>query len=349
MNSSSETTEEVKEGEGRVGVNVVIGVSFPSQPTQLRPAGNGWILTNTSLVFDEMNPRFDDLEIFLVVHRTGSLSAAARALRRSPSAVTRGLERLESDLGARLFHRSTRSMALTEEGRRFVPHAEGLRAGLARAEADLGQSAERVQGKLRLTVSATFARLYMAPVVAELRELHPALELELLLTDEVVNLIDAGLDAGIRIGPLSDSSLSAARLSTDRRRVVASPALLARVGIPQKPSDLSGCPCLTIAGRDRWTFRGGEEVRVDGMLNTNLGDFLLVGARSGIGFAYLADWLTGPSLREGALVSVLEPHTATEDSFVSIVTPNRLGRPARVEALLAVARRHFVPPPWRRL
>lgn len=236
-------------------------------------------------------------------------------------------------------------LALNDEGRRFRPHAEALRATLAKAEAALGQAAERVKGTLRLTVSATFARFYLAPVVADLQRDHPELRLELVLSDDVLDLVEFGLDAGIRIGPLESSSLSVVKLSEDRRVTVAAPELLSRVGQPERPSDLAELPCLTLGGRNRWPYEG-EEVHVRSVMNANLGDFVLEGARAGLGFARLANWLAGPSIREGRLVPVLEPLTVRADGVVAIVTPTRIGRPARVEALVAAAKRHLVPAPW---
>ncbi|MEM9073149.1 MAG: LysR family transcriptional regulator [Myxococcota bacterium] len=295
----------------------------------------------------EVEARFDDLEVFEAIRRTGSLSAAARELRRSPNGVTRSLARLEGSLGVRLFHRTTRSLSLTDEGRRFVPLSESLRATLSRAEAELGPSVERVTGTLRLTASATFARLYLAPIIADLRRDHPALGIELHLSDDIVDLVELGLDAAIRIGPLEDSSLSVLRLSEDRRVLVASPALLADVGMPQQPSDLTRLPCLTLGGPERWRFDGGE-VRVTSVVDSNLGDFVLEAARSGLGFAQLASWLVGPSLRQGELVRVLPSHELRASGAVAIVTPSRRRRPARVKALLAAARRHLSPAPWTR-
>ena len=295
-----------------------------------------------------MDVRFDDLDVFDAIVRRGSLSSAARDLHRSQSAVTRSLERLETGLGVRLFHRTTRVLALTDEGQRFLPHAASVRAAVARAEAAVGPSVRRVKGRLRLTVSATFARFYLAPVLTDLREHHPELEVDLLLTDDVVDLVESGLDAGIRIAPLESSSLSAVKLSEDRRVLVAAPSLLARVGTPTRPADLTHLPCLTLGGRRRWTFRGGEVVTVNSVLNTNLGGFLLESARAGLGFAWLASWLVGPALRDGELVRVLDAYAAPSKNTVAIVTPTRVGRPARVRALVAAARRHLVPAPWLR-
>ena len=292
-----------------------------------------------------MDAHFDDLDVYDAIVRTGSISGAARALHRSPNAVTRSLERLEAAFGARLFHRTTRAVVLTDEGRRFRPHVDAIKDALTRAEVDLGRTGADVKGTLRLTVSATFARFYLAPVLADLRREHPGLELELVLTDEVVDLVEAGLDAGIRIGPLEDSSLSVVKLSEDQRSVVASPQLLARVGAPEHPSDLSRLPCLTLGGRIRWPFSTGE-VRVHSVVNANLGDFVLAGALEGLGIARLATWLTGPSLADGSLVEVLAPFSVPSDGGVAIVTPTRERRPARVEALLTAARRHLLPAPW---
>ncbi len=294
-----------------------------------------------------MDARFDDLDVFSAIVRTGSLSGAARELHRTTSAVTRSLERLERGLGVRLFHRTTRALALTDEGRRFSPHAEAVRIALSAAEGALGRDVDTVTGTLRLTVSATFARFYMAPVLGDLRRRHPGVKLELLLTDEIVDLIEAGLDAGIRIGPLESSSLSAVKLSEDRREVVASPQLLAQVGVPNRPSDLTGLPCIALGGRDRWGFRG-DESQIDPIMNVNLGDFALEATRAGLGFAMLANWLVAPSLKDGSLVPVLRHHVRATDGSVAVVTPTRHGRPARVEALIAAVRRHLVPAPWER-
>ena len=308
---------------------------------------NSYRSDSTSSIIGEMDARFDDLNVFEAILRTGSLSSAARELHRSTSSVTRSLERLENGLGSRLFHRTTRVLSLTDEGRRFVPYAEAMRTALSRAEVALGETVRRVKGTLRLTVSATFARFYLAPVLADLRKEHPELKLELLLTDDVVDLVEAGLDAGIRIGPLENSSLSAVKLSEDRRVLVASPELLAQFGSPSRPAELNRLPCLTLGGRSRWPFKS-EEIQVNVVMNANLGDFVLEGACSGLGFARLATWLAGPSIRCGQLVPVLEAFAVPSDGAVAIVTPTREGRPARVRALIAAVRRHLVPAPWMR-
>lgn len=245
----------------------------------------------------------------------------------------------------RLFHRTTRNLALTDEGRRFVPHSEALRATLARVEADLGPTVERVKGTLRLTVSATFARLYLAPVLAELRQAHPELEVELVLTDQVIDLVGLGLDAGIRMGPLQDSSLSVVKLSDNCRNLVATPELLARVGMPSHPRELTELPCLTLGGRRRWRFKDSE-VQVNGVINSNLGEFVLEGALAGLGFARIATWLSTPWIRKGRLVKVLESYDIPSNGLVAMVTPSKMGRPARVEALLAAIKKHLVPAPW---
>lgn len=292
-----------------------------------------------------MDARFDDVQVFEAVRRTGSLSAAARELRRSAHAVTRSLDRLERAFGVRLFHRTTRTVSLSEDGQRFVQHAEALRAALSKAESELRPASEPLKGRLRISVSATFARFYLAPVAAELRGEHPGLELELLLTDDIVDLVDLGLDAAIRIGPLVDSSLSVVKLSEDRRTLVAAPTLLTEHGAPARPAELASRPCLTLGGRTLWRFRG-EEVRVRPVMNANLGDFVLEAARAGLGFAQLANWLAAPSIRDGALVPVLGSYALATSGSIAIVTPSKQGRPARVQALIEAVRRHLTPPPW---
>ncbi|MGF1508782.1 MAG: LysR family transcriptional regulator [Myxococcota bacterium] len=294
-----------------------------------------------------MNLRMEDLITFEVVGREGGFSGAARTLNQTPSAITRSIARLESSLGARLFHRSTRSVALTAEGERLRPHARKLIAGVEEAERDVSRVRDKVAGTLRLTASATFARLYLAPILNELSEQHPDLRYELVLTDTVLDLVSSGLDLAVRIGPLADSELQVLKIADERRMVCASPRYLERHGEPSQPSDLLHHRTIVVGEADTWTFRGRQRtVRVYRGVRTDFGDFARQAAEAGLGLAQLPGWLVNPSLASGRLVRVLERYEASKAGVIAVLYPSREWIAPRVRAFLTLVRRRLIPPPW---
>ena len=214
------------------------------------------------------------MSAFVQIVEKGSLTAAANGLGTSLPSVVRTLAALERSLGARLLNRTTRRIALTDEGRAYYERARRILGDMADAEAAVSARQGTPRGRLAIGAPVMFGRLHLAPLVTEFLAKHPEVNIELLLLDRVVNLVEEGLDASLRIGSLADSSLVAIELGRTRRVVCASPAFLKRHGVPRQPADLSRMPCVRFTGGlalNDWDFGAGKKttrVRVESSLLT---------------------------------------------------------------------------------
>ncbi|MFT4184558.1 MAG: LysR substrate-binding domain-containing protein, partial [Rhizobium sp.] len=174
-----------------------------------------------------------DLEIFASVVATGSMSLAGRALGFSPAVISKRIKRLEDRLGTRLLQRTTRQISLTEAGQGFYDRVLAILAGLEEAEAYIAGRSAQMQGTLRISAPTSFGRLHIAPHLKDFMQAHPDLTINLVLTDEFTDIVGGGYDLAIRIAELTDSSLVARRLAPVRRLLCASPAYIARHGMPE--------------------------------------------------------------------------------------------------------------------
>jgi DNA-binding transcriptional LysR family regulator len=205
--------------------------------------------------------RSEEWRVFVAVAGRRSFVEAARALRRSPQAITRAVAALEQRLGARLLNRTTRSVSVTGEGERYLERGRRVLAELDALESPPDAHAP-LAGRLSITAPVLFGQLHVAPLMYAFLAQHPDVDARLLLVDRVVPLADEGIDLAVRIGALPDSSLRARPVGQVRWVVCASPAYLARAGVPRSPEALSRHACITFdAGSpfaDNWTFpRGG--------------------------------------------------------------------------------------------
>jgi len=299
--------------------------------------------------------RIGDIALFLRVLDLGSISAAARSLDLSVAVASQRLKRLESELGVRLLHRTTRQLhptpeglLLAEQGRVLVEDLEALADGLRRAGSG-------VAGTLRVTMPSTFGRLYVSPLLPEFLALHPGVRVGVDLSDVKVDLVSAGMDLAIRIGTLDDSSLVARQLAVNRRVLCASPDYLARRGAPRTPADLAAHECLVLVGhqgrQDTWRFMEGDgqvAVRVAGRIESNQGELLRDAAVAGLGIALHSTWHVSDDLRSGRLQVVL-PGFPLAETGIHAVMPQRRLVPPRVRAFgdfLAV--KFDGTPPWER-
>jgi DNA-binding transcriptional LysR family regulator len=241
------------------------------------------------------------LQTFVAIVDRGTLTAAAQAIGSSLPAVVRTLAALEAQLGVRLLHRTTRRITLTEDGRQYLERARRILADVAEADRLLGAGQDAPSGALHVTAPVLFGEYHVAPAVTRFLQRHPAMRVQLTLLDRVVSLVEEGLDVGIRIGPLEDSSLVAQRVGAIRRVVVASPALLRRRGMPAHPRELADAPCLRFGGLDdrRWLFREGGRtfgVVVSGPMESNLAAPILDACAAGLGFARCLSYQAAPLL-----------------------------------------------------
>jgi DNA-binding transcriptional LysR family regulator len=287
---------------------------------------------------------FENLRIFIEVIRRGSFAAVARDRNVDPSSVSRAVASLEEDLGTRLIQRSTRNMGLTEAGNLFFGRMEALVDEMdhAREEA-LAVSAGPV-GTLRLTASVAFGHQRLLPLLPEFRELFPALKLELLLTDAVVDLVSERVDLAIRLGAKLDTSLIGVKLFDTRYRVCVSPAYLARERPLHAPQDLSRHKCILFTQpefRSRWLFRDTagavSEVPIEGELIISNALAIRQCALAGLGPTLLANWLIDDDIAQGRLVDPFPDYHVAATGFESaawLLYPSRAYLPNKVRAMI---------------
>lgn len=299
-------------------------------------------------------PRLDDIAVFLRVVVQGSFSAAARELYVTPGAVSKHIARLEARLGLRLFERSTRSVKLTDEGHAAVVHARGVLASIDGLKDVASQSRELLQGTVRITAPVPFGRKFVAPLIAEFRGLHPKVDFELQLSDQVVDLLRSDVDLAIRIGALADSALVARRIASNDRLLVAAPAYLEKNKGPSQPAELSEHTCLVFGYpgslQNVWSLRSGKrrtQVSVRGALRSDNGEVLRDWCLRGLGISLRETWDVADELCTGALVRVL-PKWEAESTSIFVVRAPRSPLPYRIAAFLDFLAERWRRPPWER-
>ncbi|HSA82944.1 MAG TPA: LysR family transcriptional regulator [Geminicoccaceae bacterium] len=286
--------------------------------------------------------RLDAMRVFIEVAGAGSLSAAARRLGVPLTTVSRKVMALEEHVGVRLITRTTRRLALTEPGRRYLEACRRVILDLDEAEASLLGEHGAPRGELALTAPAVFGRLHVLPVVAEFLRAFPQVDVRLLLLDRTVDLIDEGQDVAVRIGELPDSSLIATRVGAIRRIVCASPAYLDARGVPRVPGELAQHDCITftaVAQPDRWAFagaRGERPVPVHSRLVVNGAEAAVDTATAGLGITRVLSYQAADAIAAGALRVLLEDF---EPPAVPVSLVHREARfpPARVRSFMTFA------------
>ncbi|HJV69029.1 LysR family transcriptional regulator [Ideonella sp.] len=292
----------------------------------------------------------DDIKrmaVFAAVVEHHSMSAAARALSMSTSAVSQQVRRLERDSGVTLLHRSTRKLTLTAAGEQFHAHCAAMVAAARRAQQQLTHSREAPVGELRLSAPVGFAR-HVAPALGELLAAHPALSLKLLVDDAHIDLIEARIDLAVRFGRLPDSSWVARRLCAFELLVCASPELLRSHGAPRRPEDLLSQPWLALA-RDgqalHLSLQGpqGESrtQRIEARISSNNQLSIQQMCVAGLGLALLARVDAADDLAAGRLVPVL-PQWRCPSLDVWAATPQRDAQPAKVRAAIDALAQYLV-------
>lgn len=285
--------------------------------------------------------RSGEMEVFVRVVASGGLSAAARSLRMTPSAVSKLLSRLEARLGARLINRSTRSLTLTPEGQVFHDQTIRVLADIDEAERSVTASATP-RGRVRVNSSVPFGQHCLIPLVPLFRTRYPEVALDLVLTDQVVNLMDERADVAIRVGPMAASQLMARKLFETRMAVVASPDYLARRGTPTTLDDLAGHDLIGFnftRSQDGWPFVTGEGQKVtrpvSGPATAGDGETARSLALAGVGLARLSLFHIHRDLEAGRLMTVLEAFNPGDIEETRAVYVGHGGRlPSRVRVFL---------------
>jgi DNA-binding transcriptional LysR family regulator len=280
-------------------------------------------------VFNQGKPvdRVTSLSVFAKVVELSSFAAASRHFGLSPAMVSKHIQALEERLGARLLNRTTRRVSPTEAGRAFYERATRILADLDEAEQAASALQATPRGLLRLNGPLSFGVRHLAPAIADYLAASPEAEIDVTLSDRVVDLVDEGFDLAIRIARLADSSLIARRIAPCRIVACAAPSYLKMHGAPRRPADLAAHNCLGYsyaALRNEWRFAGPdgvESVRVAGRLNANNGDVLRLAALRGAGIVIQPSFLVGDDLASGALVPIL-PGYVPDELVIQAVYPH---------------------------
>lgn len=282
-------------------------------------------------------PDFEALAIFARVVEMRSFAGAANELALSKATVSKAVTRLETRLGARLFNRTSRRLALTDAGQRLAGHASRLLADGEAAESEALAQSVAPRGLVRLAVPMTYGTKTVAPLLPDFLKAYPDVAIDLHLSDAIVDLIGEGFDMGIRVGNLPDSSLVARRIRAMPRHTVAAPSYLKAHGTPTHPSQLADHKCFGYAYLTttwRYTNAAGEEalVRPNGALRANNGEAVLPPLLAGLGIADLPEFIVGDAIAAGEVEVILKGWKQAEGA-VHLVMPPGGPRPARVEVL----------------
>ncbi|WAC28220.1 LysR family transcriptional regulator [Ancylobacter sp. SL191] len=294
--------------------------------------------------------KLDGIAAFVAIAEAGSISEAARRLRLSKSVVSDRLAQLEQRLGARLVHRSTRRLSLTEDGAAFLEMASQSLRGLDAAVATLAERRGTLAGPLRISAPVTLTALHIGPALYPFLRRHPQIELSIELDDRVVDAQAEGYDGVIRHGPMRDSPLTAWRLARSRRVLVASPDYLEQHGAPRDLAQLNDHRGIfyTHRGLADWQFvseAGRVQVRARVGLQVNNGMIMRDAAMAGLGITMLPLFIAGPAIHAGTL-RVIEVGAEPEAEFIYVAHPEGRNPTAKLRAMAEWLRAAFGDPPY---
>ena len=296
--------------------------------------------------------RLDEIESFVSIVDAGTLTQAAQHSGLALSAVSRRLKDLEARMGCSLIHRTTRRLALTDEGQDFYRRCKQILSDLNEAETSLKDSRGQITGRIRVAAPLTFSVRHLSPILLEFMALNPEIHVELDLSDRRVDLIEDGFDLAIRIGQLADSSMIAKRLTRIRHLPTAAPALLKSLGRPETPEDLKRFPALTYrfrSPRTLWDFTRPDgtkgSVQVQSAMMCNNGDILCAAAKKGLGVAFEPTFICAEAIADGDLEPLFADHTWS-DNAAYVLFPDSPALPRRVRALIDFLTDKFDPDPW---
>ena len=278
------------------------------------------------------------MQAFIHIADEGSLTAAARVMSSSLPAMVRTLAALEAHLGVRLFNRTTRRIALTDEGRRYLERCREVLGAVQDAEESLGDQSGVPRGQLVITAPVLFGQMYVAPAVTRFVQRYPEVNCKVVLHDRVVNLLEEGIDVGVRIGALEDSTLVAQSVFNIRRVVVASPAYLRKHGVPKHPRELASANCVRFSGPSGpwWVFHDKGKtftVPITSNLEFNNAAPAVDACVAGMGFGMFISYQAAPFVQQKKLVVLLEDFEPPRRP-VSIVYPHARLLPSRTKVFI---------------
>lgn len=282
-----------------------------------------------------------DVALFRTIAAVGSLSAAARQMGTTPMLVSRRLAGLEAELGARLFHRTTRSLSLTAEGEAFLPHAVTLIETRDSAFEAVSSGGSGLSGVLKITAPNVIGHSVVVPVVAALIAENPALRVDLTLSDSVIDIATAGLDVAVRVAEMKPSDMIATRVADNPFTLIASPGYITRFGQPNTTGELGDHPCIKLHAMDTWPFtRGGEmhRVRTSGPFSASTVDAVRAACIAGVGIAMLTYWDVHKQIARGELQCIVLADVEPLEVGIWTVVPTRSHMPVRVRAFIDALR-----------
>jgi DNA-binding transcriptional LysR family regulator len=279
--------------------------------------------------------RFHELNAFIAVVEAGGFSAAARRTGESQSAISKAIGALEKRLGVMLFNRSTRSVTLTDQGQRYYDRTKPLVDEMDEADSELSSSTLNTSGLIRIAASATFGRLHILPLIPELLSLTPGLQVDIVLSDFVRDMVEDRIDLAIRVGPVNDPDAVVRRVASTPLVCVGSRSYFEQHGIPKTPAELVDHNCLLYSGlteSSNWPFVGPEgrfSVSVRGNLSSNSVETIRTGVLAGVGIGLFAKVSLADELRHPDVIRVLDEFIS-DVRDVSLIWPKRRLVPARV-------------------
>lgn len=290
--------------------------------------------------------QINEMKAFLAVTETGSFVAAAEKSGVSTTALSRWVMQLEQRLGVKLLHRTTRRLSLTVEGERFAERCSDILQQLSDAEAELSAQASQISGRLRLNVPVSYGIRFLAPLWASFKQQNPAIELDVVLTDRLIDMVEEGFDLAVRIGRPASSSLISRPLHQLKMQLCAAPEYIHTAGLPTDPSQLSAHKVIAYSywgnGND-WSFSGPEgdmTVRTKAWMHCNNGETCVAVAESGGGVIYQPDFLVEQSLQQGRLITLC-PEYQGLTLPVCAVYPSRRFVSAKVRNIVSFLQKHL--------
>lgn len=276
--------------------------------------------------------RFHELSAFIAVVEAGGFSAAARKTGESQSAVSKAVNALEKRLGVMLLHRSTRSVSLTDQGRKYYERAKPLVDEIEAAESELTRSTLDVSGLVRIAAPSTFGRLHVLPLIPELLARHPGLRIDLVLSDAVRDMVEDRIDLAIRLSPVNDPDSVVWRVASTALVCAGSRRYFEQHGIPQTPAELIHHNCIVYGDMTEWSFVGPEgrfKVPVGGTLSSNSAETILAGVLAGVGIGMFHRASLVGEFQHPDLITILD-RFMNEPRDVSLIWPKRRFVPTRV-------------------
>lgn len=288
----------------------------------------------------------DDLRIFIQIFEKKSLTLVAELNQTTPGVISKRLTQIEKDFGARLFHRTTRTMQHTDEGLRLYSQAQHLVETVDDYEMDWGEKTEPA-GLIRVTASASFSRLYLTPLMLKFLKQYPKIKISFELSDKVLDIVAEGIDLAIRGAQMSDSTLVAKRLGPSPEVLCTTKEYLANAPTLTCPADLTEHNCIVLNENFNWEFKAGGKTihqRVSGSFQTNYSEALIDAVKDGLGLGMICYWQAHKELQNGELVMALPEFSPGREQTLYAVYPSRRHLPTKTKVLIEFLEKNLVIP-----